>query len=198
VKPLAQAVGVAAALLAAIALGGCVVGIAAGAGSAAGVAASSERGFERELDDDRIWLEVSRRWLEHGGTLYRRVNVQVHEGRALLSGTVETQIMRDDAVRLARGVEGLRETIDEIAVGRPTDSNAYLRDIWIVRQLDAKLLLDGEIQAINYSIEAVGGTVYLIGVAQNREELQRVMNHARDIRYVRRVVSHVRVKGPAS
>ena len=40
----------------------------------------------------------------------------------------------------------------------------------------------------------MNGTVYLIGVAQSQKELDRVRDHARQIRYVRRIVSHVRIK----
>jgi hypothetical protein len=36
-----------------------------------------------------------------------------------------------------------------------------------------------------------------MGVAQNKAELQRVIDHARDIPYVRQVVSYVRIKEPA-
>ncbi len=41
--------------------------------------------------------------------------------------------------------------------------------------------------------------VYLIGIAQSPAELERATNHARAIPYVRKVVSHVRLKdAPAS
>jgi osmotically-inducible protein OsmY len=36
--------------------------------------------------------------------------------------------------------------------------------------------------------------VYLMGIAQNRAELQRVTNHARNLSYVRKVESFVRLK----
>ena len=49
--------------------------------------------------------------------------------------------------------------------------------------------------AINYSIETVAGTVYLIGVAQNGVELEKVIDHARGLSYVRKIISHVRIKG---
>jgi osmotically-inducible protein OsmY len=48
--------------------------------------------------------------------------------------------------------------------------------------------------AINYVIETVNGTVYLIGVAQDRVELNRVIAHANKTKFVRRVISHVRLK----
>ena len=43
-------------------------------------------------------------------------------------------------------------------------------------------------------VKTVGGIVYLMGIAQNRNELDRVTNHARNLNYVRRVVSYVRLK----
>ena len=56
------------------------------------------------------------------------------------------------------------------------------------------MTVDTRIQAINYSIETSGGVIYLLGIAQSAAELARVQNHARNIRYVRRVVSHVILK----
>ena len=43
-------------------------------------------------------------------------------------------------------------------------------------------------------METVNGIVYLIGIAQNQKELDRVLAHAREINYVRNIISHVRVK----
>ena len=33
-----------------------------------------------------------------------------------------------------------------------------------------------------------------MGIAQSQAELDRIRNHARQIRYVRRIISHVRIK----
>ena len=68
------------------------------------------------------------------------------------------------------------------------------RDKWVNAQLRLKITFDGKIKAINYAIDTVNGTVYLMGIAQSKEELALVRNHARNIEYVRRVISHVRVK----
>ena len=63
--------------------------------------------------------------------------------------------------------------------------------------MKSKLTLDNKVLAINYAIETVNGIVYLIGIAQNQGELDRVIAHSRTISYVRQVISHVRVKGAA-
>ena len=54
--------------------------------------------------------------------------------------------------------------------------------------------MDGDVLSINYSVETVNGTVYLIGIAQDEAELVRVIEHARGIEDVKRVVSHVVLK----
>ena len=112
----------------------------------------------------------------------------------MLTGKVRTHRMRLDAVRLAWQAKGIEEVINEIVVTDKGGVGEYARDAWVTTQLMGRLLFDGEVRAINYSIETVAGTVYLMGIAQNRTELDRVTNHARNIAYVRRVVNYVRLK----
>ena len=52
-----------------------------------------------------------------------------------------------------------------------------------------------EVSSINYSIDTVQGTVYLMGFAQNREELNRVIEISRTVKGVNGVVSYVKFVG---
>jgi osmotically-inducible protein OsmY len=174
---------------------GCTrVGIATTAVAAVGTAATSERGLGATIDDDRIWLEINQAWLAQDADMFQAVSLQVHEGRVLLSGRVEHPDVRVDAVRIAWEVEGVREVINEIEIAHATDFGDFLQDNWIISELRNKILFDNQVRSINYSIDSVAGTVYLMGLAQSQAEAQRVIDHARDIPYVRRVVSHVRLK----
>ncbi len=83
----------------------------------------------------------------------------------------------------------MREVINEIQVNDQTSLIDAGRDIYIANQLRAKLLLDKQISNINYSVETVNGVIYLMGVARDQEELDRVLGHARNIEHVRRVVN---------
>ena len=85
--------------------------------------------------------------------------------------------------------------INEVAVSENPLSD-LANDTWITTKLKTKMTFDKDILAINYSIETVGAVIYLIGIAQDKAELQRVLNHARSIDYVKRVVNHVRIKDP--
>ena len=178
----------------ALLLGGCV-GVAVGAGATAGVAAYQERGIEAAAIDLNLEAQIIKLWLQQDDMLTLKLGVEAYEGRILLTGVVEDPQMQADAVRLAWKVIGVKEVINEIQVTSDSGVIDLARDSWITTQLKSKLTLDNKVLAINYAIETVNGIVYLIGIAQNQDELDRVIAHSRTISYVRRVISHVRVKG---
>ncbi|TQV79865.1 BON domain-containing protein [Denitrobaculum tricleocarpae] len=184
-----------AASLGILALAGCTpAGVAIGVGATAATAASQERGFQGAMQDTEIRLEINHLFLQESETLFTDINLQVQEGRVLLTGAVEKPETELDAVRLAWQAPGVREVINEIEVTDQSSLGDVARDVWIETQLKGKLLIDSGVTSINYSIESVNKTLYLMGVAQDQAELTRVIGHAKDISYVRNVVSYVRLK----
>lgn len=151
----------------------------------------SERGFRRSVADTEIRLAINDLWLKADEEMFRKVNLQVQEGRVLLSGNVRLPEQRIEAVRLAWRAPGVREVINEIEIRDSSSLSDAARDSWITTKLETTLLFDGEVSSTNYSIETVNQVVYLMGVAASQAELDRVIGHAKDISYVRRVISYV-------
>lgn len=161
----------------------------------AATAASEERGLEGAVSDAAIQTEINRLWLEHDVDMYRRVDMTVREGRVLLTGAVADPADRVTAVRLAWQADGVTAVINEIELDPGATLVDEAADMAIGKKLETRLLLDRRIRSINYSVDVVNGTVYLMGVAQSRDNLDRAIAYARDMRGVRTVVSHVRIKG---
>ena len=175
--------------------GGCTVpGMVIGAGATAGIAAAEERGVETALDDLQIDVEIKRRYLNANEDLLTVVSTEVVEGRVLLTGVVDEPEMRIDAARIAWGVDGGSEVINEIRVAGDGSLAQASKDLVITTDLRTRMMGDREISAINYSIETVRGTIYLLGIAQSKSELERVINHARNVSGVRNIIPYVRVK----
>ena len=171
---------------------GCV-GAVVGAGAATGLAVFEERPVKTIARDTQISTKLRIAMLEESEQHFAKVGIEVFESRVLLTGVVDSEKMRADAVRLAWKITNVKAVLNEIGVG----TNSLLdtaKDSWVTTQLMSKMTFDKDILAINYSIETVAGTVYLIGIAQNQTELDRVIAHARALGYVRKVISHVRVK----
>ena len=178
------------------ALVGCgPVGLAAGAGATVGLAAAQERGVSGTARDAQIRVEINDLWFRHDIVLMQALNLQIYEGRVLVSGVVPDMQMQEDAIRLAWQPGGVRDVVNEVDVRPSGGAQEYSRDVWIATQLRTKLLFAKEIVAINYSVQSVGGIVYLMGMAQDQVELDRALETARTTPYVKRVVSHVMIKG---
>lgn len=169
-----------------------------GAGAAAGTAAAEDRGFDGAVDDTKIRVQINDLWFRQDVQLYQDVGLTVSEGRVMLTGKVKTPETRVDAVRLAWQAAGVRQVIDEIEVTDQSGVSDYANDVWIANNLRSRLLFDKQIKNINYTVDAVNGSVYLMGIAQSQDELDRVIAHARDISGIRRVVNHVVLKNDPS
>ena len=167
---------------------------AVGAGTTAGISASQERSFGNAIDDTTISVKVSDQLFQKDPLLTRTIGVDVVEGRVLLTGTVTKSGDRVEATRLAWQVAGVREVINEVQVTEESGAAGLSKDTWITTQLRGKLLQDGDVDNVNYNVETVNGVIYLIGIAQNQQELERVTAHARTISGVNKVVSHVMLK----
>ncbi len=175
-------------------LTGCV-GMIIGGAATAGVAAYQERGIKGFAADTETATKVRTKILEADNQLFNDVGVEVYEGRVLLTGRVPSEEKRAEAVKISWSVVDVKDVINEVAVSENPFSD-LANDTWITTKLKSKMTFDKDILAINYSIETVGAVIYLIGIAQDKAELQRVLNHARSIDYVKRVVNHVRIKDP--
>lgn len=163
-------------------------------GGAAGYTASGEGGVGQVFSDSSIANQIHDAWFTYNRDMFDKLFVTVFEGRVLIVGSVQTPDYRDSAIRFAWQAKGVRQVINEIRIEPAGGISGYTRDAWIGARLRTRLLTDGEIQSRNYKFETNKGTIYMIGVARDQEELDRAINHARNISYVRDVVSYVRLR----
>ena len=173
------------------------VGALVGAGASTGVAAVQERGLKGRATDFKIEAAVFDRFIKSDLKLTTSIGVEVYEGRVLLTGATKDVRFADKAVRLAWQADGVTDVINEIQLDQTSGVANFAQDSWITLQLKTAITLDKEVFAVNYAVETVNGVVYLIGIGQNRIELARVINHANNIKFVRKVISHVRIKQPS-
>ncbi len=176
-------------------LGGCVPAAIYSAGTAGAEIGMQDRTVGRSLDDLALKASVSKKFFDADvNDLFKNTEVDVIEGRVFLTGSVESMDTAIRAVTLAWQVNGVREVINELKVNETSGIIDYARDAWIQRQIGTQLLFTKGIRSTNYTIECVGGVVYLMGIAQNEEELRKVTDIASRTKYVTQVISHVVMK----
>jgi osmotically-inducible protein OsmY len=153
-----------------------------------------ERSFNNFVEDTIIVAQLKNAYFSNNEKIFFNVSVEVTEGRVLLTGSVEQIDERIEATKLAWGIEGVNEVINEIQISNDEGILDYADDLIMKTKINAKLLLDKDILNLNYSVEVVNSVVYLIGIAQSQEELDSVINISESTYGVQNVINYVRLK----
>jgi len=179
-----------------IALGGCPVAIVGGLAAAggAGYTANQERGVTGTFDDLTIKTNIQNAWLQVNPLMQRDFNITVYEGRTLLTGTSPNPELKAQAKQVASQIPGVVAIYDEIEVAPSEGAWQSVRDTWVSSQIRSNLVFASQVRSVNYTIDTVNGSVYLIGSARTQAELDRVTEAARNVPYVKRVVSYVEIR----
>ena len=165
-----------------------------GVGTAAVAASSTEKGLSTSVSDGLIFTKIQDNFLQTDASLPTVVDVTVNDGAVLLTGKVKTPEEKVLATKLTWEVRGVREVVNEIQVTDKSSIKDIAKDLAASAQLRGKLIADAGVSSLNFSIDVVNGTVYLSGVAADAEEMNRVVSHARDLRFAQQVVNYITLR----
>ena len=153
-----------------------------------------ERSFNNYVEDTIILAQLKNEYFSNNENIFFQVSVDVIEGRVMLTGIVEQIDERIEATKLAWGIKGVNEVINEIQISNDEGILDYADDLVMKTKINAKLLLEKNILNLNYSVEVVNGIVYLIGIAQDQKELDAVTEISKNTYGVTSVINYVRLK----
>jgi osmotically-inducible protein OsmY len=173
-------------------LSGCALLVAGGA--VAGVqTARQERTIGDALDDRAIKTSLDAKLRQTSGLRFG-VATTVVEGRVLLAGRVSQPEARLDATRVAWTITGVVKVDNDLEVAETAGWLDRPQDFIMRQALVAKIIADSSIREVNYTTDVVHGVVYLMGVGQDQEEIDRVVAHANSLNNVKRVENYVVLK----
>lgn len=172
-------------------LGCSPIGVIGGASTSTMVIAEGERSLGTVVDDATIKLNVSAKFLKSDTNLFLDINASVLEGRVLLTGIVNTQEIRIDAIKRVWEVSGVKEVINEIQIGEKTTIKEYANDLWINTQVKALSAKKIGLRSLSYNFETIRGKVYIAGITSRPEQLESVIQAAKTIKGVKEIVNYV-------
>ena len=181
-------------LLALLSYGCSPTSILATGGSGALVVAEGERSFGEVIDDTSIKVSIAANFLEAGNNLFVNINTSVLEGRVLLTGLVDNQEIRIEAVRLVWEVEGVQEIINEIEIGNRSTLKDYANDLWINTQARAVAAKTVGIKAITFNFETIQGKIYIAGITARADLLDEMIIALKNIKGVNEIVNYVIIR----
>lgn len=125
--------------------------------------------------------------------LFSKVRVIVYEGRVLLVGTVSDQDMKDKAYQISWNTKDVKEVANYISIGK-NDLIDYVKDTRISLEFRAKLLTDKEVSEVNFSVTTENRVLYIVGIAKDEKELNKVIEQASNIAGVKQIINLIRLK----
>lgn len=176
-------------------LSGCVAPLIMGGVAAGGMMATREKGIGGTISDSNICTKVKMNLYNFSPVLHAQVSVSVQNQEVLLTGIVKDPSWPAEAERLAKSVEGVKSVINNIETEGEEGLGSMTSDSWITTRIRSSLLFEKDLYSLNYTVETVNGVVYLTGIGQDEEEINRVVEVARNVGGVKKVVNHVKVKG---
>jgi len=170
------------------------VGILASGGATTMVVAEGNRSLGTVVDDATIKLHLSTKFLKSKNSIFLNINTTVSDGRVLLTGIVENQEIRIDAVKSVWEVSGVKEVINEIEVGDKATLKEYANDLWITAQVKSLAAQTVGFRVLSYNFETIKGKVYIAGISSRPKQLQEIISAIKTIKGVKEIVNYVTLK----
>ena len=173
---------------------GCA-GLLVGGAATIGVASIQERSLKDAVTDVEIRLSIEDQLFRADtNNLFVQVGVTVIEQRVLLVGSVSSEILRDRAAEITWRIPKVKEVLNELTVNPNSSLIDSAKDARISIILTGLLLTDAKVLDINFSHSVSDQVIYIVGIAQDKEEVKKVIHHARTIKGVKKVISHILLK----
>ena len=169
-------------------------GILATSGGTAMVVAEGDRSIGTVVDDATIKINIAGKFLNAGNNLFVDINTTVLEGRVLLTGLVDNQELRIEAVRLVWEIEGVREVVNEIEIGNRESIKDYAKDLWINAQARGVAAKTIGLRVVAYNFETINGKIYIAGITTKPDQLDILIESLKTIKGVKEIVNYVIVK----
>ena len=168
--------------------------ILASGGATTMVVAEGDRSLGTVVDDATIKINIASKFISSEDNLFIDLNTTVLEGRVLLTGLVNNQEIRIDAVRRTWEVEGVKEVINEIQIGNRASLKEYGKDLWINTQVKALAAKTIGLRSFAYNFETIQGKVYIAGITSRPEHVDELIEIVKTIKGVTEIVNYVVIK----
>lgn len=176
-------------------IAGCVPAVIATGATVGVMSAQDRRSTGVQTDDEGIeWKAVQSVPERYAAASH--LNFTSFNQRLLITGEVPSEEARSAIGQQAAQVLGVKEVLNETAVGPASSLSARSNDAYITSKVKARLVDEKNISATHVKVVTENGIVYLMGIVNERESKVAVAV-ARTTEGVRKVVNVMEVRSDA-
>ncbi|MCS2170415.1 molecular chaperone OsmY [Scandinavium sp. TWS1a] len=148
------------------------------------------------MDDSSITAKVKAALVDHDSIKSTDISVKTDDKVVTLSGFVESQAQAEQAVSVAKGVEGVSSVSDKLHVRDSTKEGmqGYAGDTATTSEIKAKLLADDIVPSRKVKVETTDGVVQLSGTVDSQAQSERAESITKAVDGVKSVKNDLKVK----
>lgn len=135
---------------------------------------SDDRPIEKDIEDTQINLNIRQKFIQENAQLGVDIDVLVFEGKVLLTGVLPNESLKDKIVLIAWETQGVEKVYDYIRIGEQPSLLQVNQEAALSAKIRTQLTLLKGVQSSNYKIQMENGTVFVMGIAQDQQELDAV------------------------
>lgn len=121
------------------------------------------------IDDNTINASVKAALIGNKTTKAHDINVETYKGVVQLSGFVDSAEEKDEAARVAAGIDGVKSVRNTIAIGGKTSMGTKLDDTVTTGKVKAALMDAKDVKSGQINVETKASIVQLSGFVNSAE-----------------------------
>ena len=149
------------------------------------------RSIGTQIDDNIMQKNLSSRLLLKDKKYVLSINTKVLDGRIFITGKVEDPEEKLQITKMAWETNGVRSVKNNIMIKEEFNFKQSAKDLLITSQLRTAMIVNKKIKSTNYNIDTYKKKIYIYGIAQDKDEMKQVIQEAKSILDVDKVVASI-------
>ena len=149
------------------------------------------RSLGTQIDDSIMEKNLITRLTMEEKKYFLSVKTKVLDGRIFITGKVDNPEEKLKITKIAWETSGVRSVRNDIKIKEKFNFKQSAKDTLITSQLRAALMVNKNIKSGNYQIDTYKKNIYIYGIARNKDELEIVVDEAKSILDVNKVIASI-------
>jgi osmotically-inducible protein OsmY len=156
------------------------------------VGCSGDRGVSDFVSDTQTDLALKQKIYKFDPDLDFSVNRDIFRGQILLTGCVHNEKEKKKIESFARSLSSVDIVHNHLVIKKREKFFDFTKDSGISREIKTHLLCDTDVVSSNICVRVYDCVVYLMGVAKDEHERQKVLDYATNTQGVKKVVCYLK------
>ena len=149
------------------------------------------RSLGTQIDDNIMQKSLSSRLILKDKKYVLSINTKVLDGRIFITGKVDDPEEKLQITKMAWETKGVRSVKNNIIIKEEFDFKQSAKDLLITSQLRTAMIVNKKIKSTNYNIDTYKKKIYIYGIAQDQDEMKEVIEEAKSILDVEKVIASI-------